>query len=129
MTPGSTGTHYAQIAQGAPIDVFLAADEARPERAEREGLAVPGSRMTYALGRLALAGDVDPADGAVALRAGAFTHLAVADPASAPYGAAALEVLDRLGVGWTGFARSWCSARTSGRRCSSSTAGRPSWGS
>ena len=51
---GSTGQLYAQIVQGAPFEVFLAADEARPERAEREGLAVPGSRRTYAVGRLVL---------------------------------------------------------------------------
>lgn len=97
---GSTGRFHAQITHGAPFDVLLAADAATPARLEREGLAVPGSRFTYAVGRLVLwsasAGTVDP-QGAV-LRNPGVTRLALADPKLAPYGAAAVEVLGRLGL-------------------------------
>ncbi|MBB4287636.1 molybdate ABC transporter substrate-binding protein [Roseospira goensis] len=96
---GSTGKLYAQIAHGAPFHAFLAADVARPEKAEAEGLAVSGSRFTYALGRLALYSP-DPdrigTDGAVALAADDVDRLAIANPVTAPYGAAALEVLAAL---------------------------------
>ena len=96
---GSTGQLYAQILQGAPFEVFLAADEARPEFAEREGLAVPGSRRTYAVGRLVLfsteAGRVSGPD---ALRDPGLRRIALANPALAPYGRAALEAARALGV-------------------------------
>lgn len=95
---GSTGKFYAQIKNGAPFQVLLSADDETPARLEREGAAVPGTRFTYATGRLVLwgwqAGYVD-AQGAV-LRKGAFEHLAMADPKLAPYGAAALEVIHKL---------------------------------
>ena len=54
VTPGATGVLYAQITNGAPIDIFLAADTATPERLEREGWAVPGTRRIYARGELVL---------------------------------------------------------------------------
>ncbi|HID48805.1 MAG TPA: molybdate ABC transporter substrate-binding protein, partial [Chromatiales bacterium] len=54
LSPGSTGKLFAQIVNGAPFDAFLAADTERPARLERDGLAVPGSRFTYAVGRLML---------------------------------------------------------------------------
>jgi len=97
---GSTGKLYAQIRNGAPFDVLLAADEERPRRLEAEGLAVAGSRFTYATGQLAL-WSPDPkvvdAGGSV-LREGQFAHLAIANPKTAPYGVAAEQVLRRLGV-------------------------------
>lgn len=97
---GSTGKHYAQIVNGAPFDVFFAADAERPRRLEVEGVAVAGSRFTYAVGRLALwspaEGFVDP-EGKV-LAAGGYDHLAIANPRLAPYGAAAQEVLEALGL-------------------------------
>jgi molybdate transport system substrate-binding protein len=97
---GSSGAFYTQIANGAPFEVFLSADADRPAKAEADGLAVPGSRFTYAVGRLVLystqPGLVDPA-GAV-LKTGTFAHLAIADPAAAPYGAAAVETMAKLGV-------------------------------
>lgn len=97
---GSTGKFYAQIRHGAPFDVLLAADDETPARLEREGAAVAGSRYTYAVGRLALwsakPGVVDP-QGAV-LKQGAFRRLAIANPKLAPYGAAAVETLTRLGL-------------------------------
>lgn len=97
---GSTGKLYAQIAHGAPYQVFLAADAVRPEKAEVEGLAVPGSRFTYAVGRLALY-SADPSlvdDMGDVLARGDFTRLAIANPVTAPYGAAAMEVLRALGT-------------------------------
>lgn len=98
---GSTGKLYAQITHGAPFDVLLAADQKRPELLESEGRAVAGSRFTYAAGRLTLwspeEGRVD-ADGEATLRAGAFRSLALANPELAPYGAAAKETLEHLGL-------------------------------
>jgi len=97
---GSTGKLYAQIRNGAPYDVFLAADKERPRLLEEQGAALPGTRGTYAIGRLVLwspiPGYVDPA-GAV-LREGGFRHLAIANPKLAPYGKAAEEVLRRDGL-------------------------------
>jgi molybdate transport system substrate-binding protein len=97
---GSTGKFHAQIRNGAPFEVLLAADEETPARLEREGLAVPGTRFTYAIGRLAL-WSADPAmvdpQGQV-LKQPPRGKLAVADPRLAPYGAAAIEALAKLGV-------------------------------
>jgi molybdate transport system substrate-binding protein len=100
LISGSSGKHYAQIVNGAPFDAFFSADEERPIRLEKSGLAIPGSRFTYAIGKLVLwspqAGLVD-AQGAVLNKAG-FRHLAIANPDLAPYGRAAKEVLLSLGV-------------------------------
>jgi molybdate transport system substrate-binding protein len=100
VSSASTGVLYAQIRHGAPFDVFLAADRRRPERLIEAGLADPASAFVYARGRLVLwsahPGLVD-AEGEV-LRTGRFEHLALANPRTAPYGAAAEQVLDRLGL-------------------------------
>ncbi|MDZ4370595.1 MAG: molybdate ABC transporter substrate-binding protein [Phenylobacterium sp.] len=100
LSVGSSGQFYAQIANGAPFEVFLSADRERPEMAEARGLSQSGSRFTYAIGRLVLfsktPGLVD-GQGAV-LRGNRFHKLAVADPKTAPYGLAAYETLDRLGL-------------------------------
>ncbi|MEQ8857622.1 MAG: molybdate ABC transporter substrate-binding protein [Pseudomonadales bacterium] len=99
LTGGSTGKLYAQISGGAPYDVLLAADQERPERLEAQGLAVRGTRFTYALGRLTL-WSADPAligaHGAATLRAAGFRRLAIANPDLAPYGMAARQTLERL---------------------------------
>jgi len=98
---GSTGKLYAQIANGAPFDAFLAADAARPEKAEVEGLAVNGTRFTYALGRIVLySTDPEMVDdaGAVLGTPDAFSKLAIANPVTAPYGAAAVEAMTALDV-------------------------------
>lgn len=96
---GATGALAAQLAQGAPFDVFLAADDKRTAKAVVDGFAVRGTEFTYAVGRLALfAPGGLSGDGEGVLKAGAFQHLAIADPQTAPYGAAAVAVLDRLGV-------------------------------
>lgn len=100
LSSGSTGQLYAQIRNGAPFDLFLAADSRRPRLLEEEGAAVPGSRFTYAVGRLVLwspeAGRVDE-EGAV-LKGDGFRRLAIASPKTAPYGEAAREVLEHMGL-------------------------------
>ena len=97
---GATGKFYAQIKNGAPFEVLLAADDETPAKLEKEGLAVNGSRFTYAIGQLALwsakPGYVD--DKGAVLKQGAFDHLALANPKLAPYGAAAVETLTKLGL-------------------------------
>ena len=97
---GPSGGFYAEITHGAPFEVFLSADDERPKAAEAGGFAVPGSRFTYVVGRLVLysraPGLVD-AEGQV-LRSTRFEKLAIADPAAAPYGAAAVQTLQRMGV-------------------------------
>jgi molybdate transport system substrate-binding protein len=97
---GATGKFYAQIRNGAPFDVLLAADDKTPARLEQEGAIVPDSRFTYAIGKLVLwsarPGVVD-AQGEV-LKRGDFKHLAIAAPKLAPYGAAAVETLEKLGL-------------------------------
>ena len=100
LSLGATGKFYAQIRHGAPFEVFLAADEATPAKLEKEGRIVAGSRLTYAVGALALwsakAGFVD-AQGEI-LKSGGFKRLAIASPKTAPYGAAAIETLTRLAL-------------------------------
>lgn len=97
---GSTGRFYAQIRNGAPFEVLLAADDETPQRLEREGLGVAGSRFTYAMGKLVLwskqAALVDT-QGQI-LKTGLFGKIAIADPKLAPYGSAALEAMSKLGV-------------------------------
>ncbi|WP_207061833.1 molybdate ABC transporter substrate-binding protein [Motiliproteus sp. SC1-56] len=97
-TYGATGKHYAQILQGAPFDLFLAADTERPRQLERAGIALSGSRITYAEGRLALWGPNAHGESALMMRlkTGRFKHLAIANPRFAPYGRAAQEALDAL---------------------------------
>jgi molybdate transport system substrate-binding protein len=100
LASGATGKFYAQIRSGAPFDVFLAADDETPARLDKEGAAVPGSRFTYATGKLVLWSakpDLVDARGEV-LQNGRFAHIALAAPKLAPYGAAAVETMTRLGV-------------------------------
>lgn len=100
ISAGSTGKFYAQIRNGAPFDVFLSADSDTPRRMEHEKLAVPGSRFTYAVGRLVLwspqPGVVD--DRGEVLRRAVFKRLAIANPRLAPYGAAAQQAMEELGL-------------------------------
>lgn len=99
ISSGSTGTLFAQIKNGAPFDVFLSADTTRPEQLEIEGRAVQGSRFTYAIGKLVLwssrKGFFDNNEGGVLCRKG-ITHLALTNARTAPYGAAAEQVLGKL---------------------------------
>lgn len=100
LSVGATGTLYAQIKSGAPFDVLLAADEYTPARLENEKATVAGTRFTYATGRLVLwsarAGAVG-AQGDV-LKTGNFQHLALAAPKLSPYGAAAVQTLNKLAL-------------------------------
>jgi molybdate transport system substrate-binding protein len=97
---GSSGKFVAQIENGAPFEVFLSADTAKPEKLEKSKQTVDGSRFTYAIGKLVLwsakPGYVD--DQGRILETGGFKHLALADPKLAPYGGAAIEVLKNKGL-------------------------------
>ena len=100
---GATGKFYAQIKNGAPFEVLLAADDETPARLEKEAAAIAGSRFTYAIGKLVLwspkASYVD--DKGEILRKGDFAHLAIANPKLAPYGQAAMEVLAAMNLAET----------------------------
>lgn len=100
LTFGATGKFYAQISHGAPFEVLLAADEETPLKLEKELLAAPGTRFTYAIGKLVLwsasTGYVD-SRGDI-LKKSTFKHLALANPKTAPYGTAAMATLQQLGV-------------------------------
>ena len=105
ISSGSTGKLYAQIINGAPYAIFLAANSREPARLEQEGKVVSGSRFTYALGKLVLwssdAGLLvnDPQK---LLQEGRFKSLALANPQTAPYGEAGMQVLDILNPGGAG---------------------------
>ena len=105
ISSGSTGQIYAQITNGAPYDVFLSADAARPLRLEEAGATLPGTRRTYALGRIVL-WSAEPgrvsAGGAEALGTLGNGKIAIANPEVAPYGVASQETLERLGF-WKPF--------------------------
>jgi len=95
IASGATGQLFAQVINGAPYDVFLAADQARPEKLEAAGLSF--ERLTYARGFISLWNPAGAASEEV-LRAQEYSHLAIANPALAPYGRAAQEVLQALGL-------------------------------
>jgi len=97
---GATGKFYAQISNGAPFGVLLAADDTTPAKIAREGKGVADSRFTYAVGKLVLWSKQDgyvDAQGAV-LKTGKFQHVAIANPKLAPYGLAAEQTLTQLGL-------------------------------
>ena len=97
ITTASTGKLFAQIVNGAPFDILLAADAERPQRLEAEGKGVPGTRFTYALGALVLwSRQVE--DCREALRRDDHGRIAIANPETAPYGAAAKSFLERSGL-------------------------------
>ncbi|MCA9471972.1 MAG: molybdate ABC transporter substrate-binding protein [Nitrospirales bacterium] len=101
VSSGSSGKLYAQIKHGAPFDVFFSADVQRPKLLEEEGLAVLGSRLTYAVGRLTLwsaDSELVRGQGDAILSMGGFEYLAIANPKTAPYGTAAQHVLEKLGL-------------------------------
>ncbi|WP_341646574.1 molybdate ABC transporter substrate-binding protein [Thauera sp. SDU_THAU2] len=97
---GSTGKFYAQIKNGAPFEVLFAADDETPARLEKEGGSVEGTRFTYAIGKLVLWSKQDGLvdDQGEILRKGTFERIAIADPKLAPYGAAAMQTLNKLGL-------------------------------
>ena len=95
---GATGKFYAQIKNGAPFEILLAADDETPVKLEKEGAGVAGTRFTYAIGKLVLwsakPGFVD--DQGEVLKKGDFKHVSIANPKLAPYGQAAVETLTAL---------------------------------
>lgn len=97
---GATGKFYAQINNGAPFGILLAADDSTPEKIAKEGKGVDASRFTYAIGQLVLwskqANYVD--DKGAVLKTGDYKHIAIANPKLAPYGLAAMQTLDKLGL-------------------------------
>ncbi len=93
---GSTGKHYAQIKNGAPVNILLAADSLRPRRLVEEGVAIKGTRFTYAIGRLVIWSPVIPVNDRTL--GSDFEHLAIANENLAPYGRAAKEYLSHRGV-------------------------------
>lgn len=96
---GATGQFYAQITQGAPFEVLISADQATPAKAIAEGYAVAGTAFTYAVGKLALFSKTAGAvAGETTLKEAKFAKLSIANPATAPYGAAAIETMKALGV-------------------------------
>ncbi len=106
-SPGSTGRHFAQIKAGAPFQVFLAADALRPQLLEECGIAKSDSRFTYAVGRIVfwnpqakctLSGNDDNSELISMLTQDKIKHLALANPRLAPYGIAAQQMLDNLGL-------------------------------
>lgn len=99
LSAGSSGKFFAQIKNGAPFEVFFSADDERPKLLEQEGLAVKGSRFTYAIGRLVLwSPNPDLVKGEETLYADGYKHLAMANPKTAPYGAAAMQAMMNLRV-------------------------------
>lgn len=100
LSAASTGKQYAQIINGAPFDIFFAADSRRPKMLEDSGTAITGSRFTFALGKLALwsASEIHVDERGEILGNGGYRHLAIANPKLAPYGRAAREVLENLGL-------------------------------
>ena len=97
LSAGSTGMLYAQITQGAPFDVFLAADDERPALLERNGYGVGGSRFTYAIGSLVVFSSKEE-DCLGALNSSSSERVAIANPATSPYGEATRQYLESVGL-------------------------------
>lgn len=96
---GASGQFYTQITQGAPFQVFLSADDSRPKKLVEDGLAVPDSRFTYAIGKLVLwSKSPGIVTGEETLKAAAFAKLSICNPAAAPYGLAAVETMKSLNL-------------------------------
>ena len=96
---GATGQFYTQITQAAPFQVFLSADDSTPKKLVADGLAVADSLFTYAIGKLVLfSNNATLVNGEQTLRVAKFNKIAIADPATAPYGTAAVEVMKALSV-------------------------------
>jgi molybdate transport system substrate-binding protein len=96
---GSSGQFYTQITQDAPFQIFLSADQERPEKAVADGFAISDSRFTYAIGKLVLwSKDANVVKGQETLVQGSFSKIALANPTVAPYGAAAVETMKAVNV-------------------------------
>ncbi|MDH6263321.1 molybdate ABC transporter substrate-binding protein [Bradyrhizobium sp. BR13661] len=96
---GASGQFYTQITQGAPFQVFLSADDSRPKKLVEDGLAVEGSRFTYAIGKLVLwSKSPGIVTGEETLKTASFAKLSICNPAAAPYGLAAVEAMKSLNL-------------------------------
>ena len=95
---GSTGKLYAQITRGAPFDVFLSADSRRVEKLVEQGKSLDGKSYVYATGQLSLwkPESVSSQNIKEILYEGSFKKLAIANPKTAPYGAASVEALKSM---------------------------------
>ena len=100
LTQGATGKFYAQISNGAPFELFLSADDETASRLVKEGKAVSHSRFTYAIGRLMLWSPDDRLvdQGGSVLKSDRFKFIAIANAKVAPYGRAAVQTMQKLGV-------------------------------
>lgn len=99
ISSASTGKLYAQIHHGAPFDVFLAADEKRPELLVKENKADPASAYVYAKGQIVLLSNIVPATTCQdILTSPALKRLSMANPKTAPYGKAAKQVMEKLAL-------------------------------
>jgi len=99
ISSGSTGKHYAQLINGAPFDLFFAADAERPRLLEESGYAIADSRFTYALGKLVLWHPTSSIVNSSVLEIAEFKYLSIANPRLAPYGRATQQTLEKLGYG------------------------------
>lgn len=96
---GATGALYAQIKNGAPFDILLAADAKTPKKLVNETFGVADTTFTYAIGKLIVwSADTQLIKDADSLKSDQIKKLAVADPKLAPYGAASMQVLQALGL-------------------------------
>lgn len=104
ISSGSTGKLYAQIINGAPFDIFMAANVSEPRRLEQQQRIISGSRFTYAVGNLSLCAYgtafffTGYEQGLEQLAQGRYQRLAIANPKVAPYGKAAREFLQKAGL-------------------------------
>lgn len=100
LSQGASGKFYAQISNGAPFEVFLSADDETPAKLVKEGKAVAGTQFTYATGRLVLwSPDTSLVDqGGGVLKTDKFKFLSIANAKIAPYGRAAVQTMQKLGV-------------------------------
>ncbi len=100
ISSGATGKLFAQIQNGAPFEVMVSADSKTPEKLVKADLALGDTQFTYAKGKLMLwSADANTVDSkGEVLKTGNYAHLAVGNPKTAPYGAAAYEVLEKLGL-------------------------------
>ena len=129
---GSTGQLSQQIEQGAPVDLFAAADVRFIDDLVRQGLVIVDTRQVYARGRIVLWQRADSALKLTQIGDLARTdvaRIAIANPDHAPYGIAARQALQNAGIGRP-YSRSSCWAKTCGRRCNTprrATSTSPSW--
>lgn len=97
---GSTGKLYAQIIRGAPYDLFFSADSVRADKLVAQGHSFNNTSQVYAIGQLALWAPQaqSPQQLEALLHSGNFNKLSMANPKTAPYGQAALEALQAMGL-------------------------------